>query len=158
MRGDIPILDGVKDALGELRGKVAMAIVTSSRRVHFDAMHAGTGLIPYFDFVLVREDYTLSKPDPEPYLTAMKKSGFGPEECLVVEDSPRGLASALAAGIRCLVVPNELTKGNAFAGAWRILESCSQVPAEIRRLDGNGPGPSAGILPGFSPLRKKDPA
>jgi HAD superfamily hydrolase (TIGR01509 family) len=136
LRGNIPILDGVKDALGELRGKVAMAIVTSSRRIHFDAMHAGTGLIPYFDYVLVREDYTLSKPDPEPYLKAMKKSGFGPEECLVVEDSPRGLASAIAAGIRCLVVPNELTRENTFTGAWRILESCSEIPAEIRRLDG----------------------
>ncbi len=138
--GDVRILDGVTDALGELQGKVAMAIVTSSRRVHFDAMHTRTGLIPYFDFVLAREDYTLSKPDPEPYLTAMKKCGFGPEECLVVEDSPRGLASALAAGIRCLVVPNELTRGNPFTGAWRILESCGQIPEEIRRLDGNGQG------------------
>jgi HAD superfamily hydrolase (TIGR01509 family) len=138
--GDVRILDGVTDALSELQGKVAMAIVTSSRRVHFDAMHTRTGLIPYFDFVLAREDYTLSKPDPEPYLTAMKKCGFGPEECLVVEDSPRGLASALAAGIRCLVVPNELTRGNPFTGAWRILESCGQIPEEIRRLDGNGAG------------------
>ena len=145
LRGDVRILDGVKDALGELQGKVAMAIVTSSRKVHFDEMHARTGLIPYFDFVLVREDYTLSKPDPEPYLTAMKKSGFGPEECLVVEDSPRGLASAIAAGIRCLVIPNALTRGNPFAGAWRILESCSQVPAEIHRIEGDGPGPSAGV-------------
>ena len=144
LTGDVRILDGVKDALGGLQGKVAMAIVTSSRRVHFDAMHIRTGLIPYFDFVLAREDYTLSKPDPEPYLTAMKKSGFGPEECLVVEDSPRGLASALAAGIRCLVVPNALTRGNPFTGAWRILENCSQVPAEVRRLDGNG-RPSAGV-------------
>ena len=72
-----------------------MAIVTSSRRVHFDAMHTRTGLIPYFDFVLAREDYALSKPDPEPYLAAMKKSGCGPEECLVVEDSPRGLRRRL---------------------------------------------------------------
>ena len=138
LRGNIPILAGVKEALDELRGKVAMAIVTSSRRVHFETMHAGTGLIPYFDFVLVREDYTLSKPDPEPYLTAMKKGGFGPEECLVVEDSPRGLASALAAGIRCLVVPNALTRGNTFTGAWRILERCSEIPTEIRRLDEYG--------------------
>jgi HAD superfamily hydrolase (TIGR01509 family) len=139
LSGDIQILGGVKEALGALRGKVAMAIVTSSRKVHFDAMHAGTGLIPYFDYILAREDYALSKPDPEPYLTAMKRSGFGPEECLVVEDSPRGLASARAAGIRCLVVPNELTKENAFTGAWRILASCSQIPAEIRCLDGNNP-------------------
>ena len=141
LRRDVRILDGVMDALGELQGKVAMAIVTSSRRVHFDAMHTRTGLLPYFDFVLAREDYALSKPDPEPYLTAMKRSGFGPEECLVVEDSPRGLASALAAGIRCLVVPNALTRGNPFAGACRILENCSQVPAEIRRLDENSTGP-----------------
>jgi HAD superfamily hydrolase (TIGR01509 family) len=143
--GDVRILNGVTEALGELQGKVTMAIVTSSRRVHFDAMHTRTGLIPYFDFVLAREDYTLSKPDPEPYLTALKKCGFGPEECLVVEDSPRGLASALAAGIRCLVVPNELTRGNPFTGAWRILENCGQLPEEIRRLDGKGPGPSAGV-------------
>jgi HAD superfamily hydrolase (TIGR01509 family) len=136
--GEVRILDGVTDALGELQGKVAMAIVTSSRRAHFDAMHTRTGLIPYFDFVLAREDYTLSKPDPEPYLTAMKKCGFGPEECLVVEDSPRGLASAIAAGIRCIVVPNELTRGNHFAGAWRILENCGQIPAEIRRFDEDG--------------------
>ena len=150
LSGNIPILNGVKDALRELQGKVAMAIVTSSRRVHFDAMHTRTGLIPYFGFILAREDYTHSKPDPEPYLTAMKKSGFGPKECLVIEDSPRGLASALAAGIRCLVVPNELTRGNTFTGAWRILESCSQVPAEIRRLDGKDSEQSAGVFSGFS--------
>jgi HAD superfamily hydrolase (TIGR01509 family) len=137
--GEIPILDGVKAALGELRGKVAMAIVTSSRRVHFEAMHTKTGLMSYFDFILAREDYARSKPDPEPYLTAMKKSGCAPEECLVVEDSPRGAESAFAAGIRCLVVPNDLTKGNAFPGAWRILESCSQVPAEVRRLNKETP-------------------
>jgi HAD superfamily hydrolase (TIGR01509 family) len=157
LMGDIRIIDGVKEALCTLRGKIAMAIVTSSRRVHFDAMHAGTGLIPYFDFVLAREDYALSKPDPEPYLTAMKKSGFGPEECLVVEDSPRGLASALAAGIRCLVVPNELTRGNTFTGAWRILKNCSQIPAEIRCLDGSGPGPSPGVDSGSSTVPSEGP-
>jgi HAD superfamily hydrolase (TIGR01509 family) len=134
---DIPVLDGVKAALGELRGTVAMAIVTSSRRVHFDTMHAKTGLLPYFDFVLVREDYGYSKPDPEPYLTAMKKSGCAPDECVVVEDSPRGVASAFSAGIRCLVVPNDLTRGNDFPGAWRIIDNCGQVPEEIRRLNGH---------------------
>jgi HAD superfamily hydrolase (TIGR01509 family) len=136
----VRVLDGVEDVLGELKGKVTLAIVTSSRRVHFDAIHANTGLLPWFDFILAREDYVLSKPHPEPYLTALKKSGFAPEECLVVEDSPRGLASALAAGIRCLVVPNDLTRGCTFTGAWRVIGSCCDIPAEIRRLDGNGRG------------------
>lgn len=135
LKRGVRILEGVEETLAMLRGTVTMAIVTSSRRVHFDAIHAGTGLIPYFDFVLAREDYTHSKPDPEPYLTAMKRSACGPQECLVIEDSPRGLASAVAAGIRCLVVPNDLTKGSPFTGAWRVLSQCRDIPAEILRID-----------------------
>jgi HAD superfamily hydrolase (TIGR01509 family) len=135
LAGGVRILDGVEETLGSLRGKVIQAIVTSSRRSHFDVMHAGTGLLPFFDFILTREDYVLSKPDPEPYRLAMERSGCLPEECLVVEDSERGLRAALAAGIRCIVVPNELTQGAAFAGAWRILPSCRMIPGEIERLE-----------------------
>jgi HAD superfamily hydrolase (TIGR01509 family) len=130
LAGGVRILDGVEETLGSLRGKVIQAIVTSSRRSHFDAMHVRTGLPPFFDFILTREDYVLSKPDPEPYRLAMERSGCFPEECLVVEDSERGLRAALAAGIRCIVVPNDLTQGAAFTGAWRILPSCRQI-AEI---------------------------
>lgn len=138
LMGGVSVIDGAEEVLGALRGRVSQAIVTSSRREHFDAIHARTGLLAWFDFVLTREDYLLSKPNPEPYLTALKKSGFKADECLVVEDSPRGLASALAAGIRCLVIPNDLTRGASFTGAWRVLESCREIPAEILRLDRNG--------------------
>ncbi len=136
LAGGVRILDGVEETLGSLRGKVIQAIVTSSRRSHFDAMHLRTGLPPFFDFILTREDYALSKPDPEPYRLAMERSDCLPEECLVVEDSERGLRAALAAGIRCIVVPNDLTQGAVFAGAWRILPSCRAIPGEIERLDG----------------------
>jgi HAD superfamily hydrolase (TIGR01509 family) len=134
LAGGVRVLEGVEETLGLLRGKVIQAIVTSSRRVHFDAMHVRTGLPSFFDFILTREDYRLSKPDPEPYRLAMGRSGCLPEECLVVEDTERGLRAALAAGMRCIVVPNDLTRGAAFAGAWRILESCREIPAEIERL------------------------
>jgi HAD superfamily hydrolase (TIGR01509 family) len=134
--GGVRVLDGVVDALAALRGRVTQGIVTSSRRIHFDAIHAGTDLLSWFDFVLAREDYRLSKPDPEPYRLAVKRSGFAAEECAAIEDSERGLQSALAAGIRCLVVPNDLTRGGSFDGAWRILSGAGEVPAEIRRMDG----------------------
>jgi HAD superfamily hydrolase (TIGR01509 family) len=139
LAGGVRILEGVEETLGLLRGKVIQAIVTSSRRVHFDAMHARTGLPSFFDFILTREDYRLSKPDPEPYRLAMQRSGCLPEECLIVEDTERGLRAALAAGMRCIVVPNELTQGAAFAGAWRILESCRAIPGEIERLNRDDP-------------------
>src|SRR4030042_608204 len=60
LNGGVRILDGVREALGALQGRVLMGIVTSSRKVHFDAIHSGTGLLPWFDFVLTREDYGLS--------------------------------------------------------------------------------------------------
>ena len=132
----VRILDGVEETLAKLSGRVLQAIVTSSRRAHFDAIHAGTGLRSHFDFILTREDYLLSKPDPEPYRLAVSRSGFHPEECLVVEDSERGLRAAFAAGIRCIVVPNDLTRGGAFAGAWRVLPSCREIPGEIERING----------------------
>ena len=132
----VRILDGVEETLAKLRGRVLQAIVTSSRRAHFDAMHAKTGLRSHFEFILTREDYALSKPAPESYRLAVKRSGCRPEECLVVEDSERGVRAAVAAGIRCIVVPNDLTRGGAFAGAWRILRSCREIPGEIEQLNG----------------------
>ena len=62
------------------------------------------------DFVLTREDYELAKPHPEPYLTGLKRFGATPQETLVVEDSTRGLSSAVAAGIDCAIVHHDFTE------------------------------------------------
>ena len=113
-----------------------MGIVTSSRREHFEVIHAGTNLLPYFDFVLMREDYTHSKPDPEPYLTAMAQNGLSAEECVVIEDSERGLRAALAAGLRCIVIPQGLTRGLDFTGALAVLDDIRQLPPLIDQLMG----------------------
>jgi HAD superfamily hydrolase (TIGR01509 family) len=138
LTGGVRIMDGVEETLCELKGRVILGIVTSSLRTHFDIMHKGTGLLSYFDFILTREDYTLSKPNQEPYLAAMKRCGCHAQECLVVEDSPRGLEAAVKAGIRCLVVPNELTRGGAFSDAWRVLSTSREIPAEIKRIETPG--------------------
>ena len=77
----------------------------------------GRQIRQYMDFVLVRDDYTRAKPDPEPYLTALSRFGAPGEEALVVEDPARGLRSAIAAGIDCAVVCNEFTKSHDFSQA-----------------------------------------
>jgi beta-phosphoglucomutase-like phosphatase (HAD superfamily) len=69
------------------------------------------------DFVLVREDYKLAKPHPEPYLTGLKRLGATRQETLVVEDSRRGLNSAVAAGIDCVIVYNDFTTAHDFSEA-----------------------------------------
>lgn len=118
---------GATEAVRALRGRARMAIVTSSRRDHFDLIHQHTGLPAYFDFILTREDFHLTKPHPEPYLKALKRSGLQPEECLVIEDTRRGLDAALNAGLRCLVIPSRLTPDSSFAGAWRVMHDLTDV-------------------------------
>jgi HAD superfamily hydrolase (TIGR01509 family) len=128
------ILDGVEETLAALHGRVRMAIVTSSRRDHFDIIHRRTGLLRYFDFVLTDGDYAVSKPDPAPYLAAVARAGVDPRSCLVVEDSERGLASARAAGLRCVIVPSRLTRGARFNGAWRVLDDVRDVARVVETV------------------------
>ena len=134
LRNKVHVLDGVEDTLSQLHGKILMGVVTNSRREHFEIIHTSTGLLHYFDFVLTCEDYKKSKPDPEPFLTAIKRTGLKREHCIIVEDSERGLDAAKAAGIRCIVVPNNLTRDNNFSGAYRVLDSIHQLPCEVLHL------------------------
>ena len=122
---------GVEDVLAQLHGRYAMAVVTSSQRRHFDIIHAATGFLRYFDFVLAREDYANSKPDPEPYLAAIARLKLDAADCIAVEDTPRGLIAATGAGLRCVVIPNALTLGGDFAAAHKVIDSVRELPRLI---------------------------
>ena len=121
------VIPGIENILEELGKKYQMAIVTSSRGENFYALHEKTNLLKYFDFVLVREDYELSKPNPEPYLLALEKSGCKKEEALVIEDTDRGLKAALAAGIDCIVYPNPYLKNLEFEDAKYKISDLSEL-------------------------------
>jgi HAD superfamily hydrolase (TIGR01509 family) len=123
------LLPGVTEVLHRLHGRYVMGVVTSSRRDHFEAIHAQTNLLPYFDFTA--DDVRRVKPNPEPYLAAIDRSGVAPEACVAVEDSERGLRAAALAGIRALVVPTPLTAGCRFAAAHRVLPSIADVVAAL---------------------------
>jgi len=124
-----PLQPGLVTTLEALHGKVRMAIVTSSRRHHFEVIHRHSGLLPFFEFCLVREDYLHSKPHPEPYRLALNRSGACPDRCLVIEDSPRGAEAALGAGLQCLVIPGAMNAGSRFHPGCRQIESLAEIPA-----------------------------
>jgi HAD superfamily hydrolase (TIGR01509 family) len=127
LREDIDI-PGAEQVLERLSKTHRMAIVTTSTSAHFELIHKNRQLMRYMDFVLTREDYVSSKPDPEPYLLALQTFGANAGDCLVVEDSQRGLQSAIAAGIECAIVHNEFTAGHDFSGASHVLNSIAEVP------------------------------
>ena len=120
-------IKGVVEALAELSAYVRMAIVTTARRADFDVIHEERHVRQFMDFVLVREDYTRAKPHPEPYLTGLKRFGANKEETLVVEDSSRGLHSAVAAGIDCAIVHNDFTKTQDFSQATHRIDTLIEL-------------------------------
>lgn len=61
-----------------------------------------------FDVVVTGDEVEAGKPHPEPYLAAARELGVSARDCVAIEDSPTGVASAEAAGCHVLVVPNQV--------------------------------------------------
>ncbi len=61
-----------------------------------------------FDVLVCGDEVQRPKPDPEPYLTAAGLLGVPIGECVAIEDSPSGVASAVAAGARVIAVPSDV--------------------------------------------------
>jgi HAD superfamily hydrolase (TIGR01509 family) len=121
------LLDGASDVLSMLHDKYKMGLVTSCRRNHLEVIHKNTELLKYFDFIITSDECKITKPDPAPYLMAVEKSGLKKEECIVIEDSERGLLAASAAGLKCIVIPTSLTRNGNFKNAFMILKNIKEV-------------------------------
>jgi beta-phosphoglucomutase len=94
---------GVMERLAALRG-VPVAIATSASRAEASRVLRAIGISDQVAAVITADEVTRSKPDPEPYLRAAAAIGRSPGSCVVVEDSPAGVAAARAAGCRVLAV------------------------------------------------------
>ena len=127
---------GIEALLQQLSGRIDMGIVTSATRSSFETIHRKHDLLRHFRFALTSETYAQSKPSPEPYLLGLARIGKPADECLVVEDSPRGLEAARAAGIRCIVLRHPLMARHDFAGAYRVVDSTDALLDEIETLLG----------------------
>ena len=55
-------------------------------------------LFDFFDIIIGNDEIKNPKPNPEIYKTAFERLGLRPEECIIVEDAPPGIASAKASG------------------------------------------------------------
>jgi HAD superfamily hydrolase (TIGR01509 family) len=86
---------------------IPTALVTSSGRRLVEVALDTLGR-ENFDVVVCGDEVRMPKPDPEPYRTAAELLGVRIEDCVAIEDSPTGVASALASGAAVLAVPAEL--------------------------------------------------
>lgn len=82
----------------------AIALVTTAKRDNAQTILEHHKLGRLFDVVVTAEDVLASKPSPEAYLIALRKTGLGPKEVVAFEDSQPGLEAATAAGIAVIQV------------------------------------------------------
>lgn len=83
-----------------------VGLATSSRREHASALMEKHGLLHYFDGAVYGDMVTSGKPSPEIYIKACREIGIAPENGLALEDAPAGIRSAVAAGMRAIMVPD----------------------------------------------------
>jgi HAD superfamily hydrolase (TIGR01509 family) len=110
---------------------IPVGLVTSSQRGFMRAVLDSTGF--EFDVTVCAQDVTATKPDPEPYELAAKLLQADPARCVVLEDSPNGVAAGEAAGCAVVAVPSLLEIPDAPGRL--VVASLEELdPGRLRRL------------------------
>ncbi len=81
-----------------------MAIGSAAIMSNVDFVLDGLQIRHYFDAVISADEVTNSKPDPETFLRCAAALGADPSRCIVWEDAPKGVESALNAGMKSVVL------------------------------------------------------
>lgn len=137
--GSLPAVAGVREQIAQARNAgLALGVSSSSTREWVAGHLARLDLIRHFGALCTREDVTRTKPDPALYALAVQRLGIRPQDAVALEDSPNGIASAKAAGLFCVAIPNPLTKDMSLGQADLHVESMVALSLDdiAARLDG----------------------
>jgi beta-phosphoglucomutase-like phosphatase (HAD superfamily) len=116
---------GVREAVRYAAERVPVGVVSGATRAEVEQVVEGAGLRDVIRTVVASEDVVNGKPDPEGYrraLVLLDGGRLAPAEVVVFEDTEAGVASAKAAGMRCLAVTGTLPPA-------RLAEADEIVPA-----------------------------
>jgi len=120
---------GARQVLDRFRqAGMKLAVVTSATSTHADRALRKCAIEGYFSVRVAADTPGLAarKPDPAPYLLAAEMLGVEPARCVAFEDSPRGLAAALAAGCWTMGTPHLHSPPENLHSAHRILGSLDE--------------------------------
>lgn len=125
---------GIAEALAfARRAGLRLALASSSPYAVIEAVLARLGLSSAFEVIHSAEEEERGKPDPAVYLTTARKLEVDPADCVAIEDSPNGLLSAKAAGMRCIAIPEPaLREDRRFALADAVLSGLGEIGEALR--------------------------
>lgn len=104
-RPQLKLLNGLQEFLQKAHeAGIKIAIGSAAILFNIDFVIDGTNIRKYFDALISADDVEHSKPDPETFLKASTALNVAPADCLVFEDSPKGVESAFNAGMKAVVI------------------------------------------------------
>ena len=126
----LSLMPHVVECLGALSSReIRLALASSTRRESVVRQLAAAGIIGYFETITTGDTVAHSKPAPDIYLSALSSLSLGADECIAVEDSPNGVRSATGAGIRCVMVPDQIQPSEEISAlAFAVVTSLKEVP------------------------------
>lgn len=117
---------GVRDLIRDgKRLGLLLGIASSSERNWVLGHLERHGLLDSFDAIACAEDVEVTKPSPDLYLGVLEMLDVRADQAVAFEDSQHGVASAQAAGIFCIAVPNRVTRCLGFEHADLVVSSLS---------------------------------
>lgn len=128
------IRPGVVDLLDEAeRAGIPVGVASSSTVDWVEGHLDRLGVLTRFSVVRCRDHVERAKPDPELFLAALDAIGASPSRSVALEDSHHGCAAAKAAGMYCVVAPNDVTRSQSFDHADLVVDSLAEVSLELLR-------------------------
>ncbi len=120
---------------------VPLAIATSTERALYAvkaAPHAGW--LSIFGAVVCGDNPRVARPKPAPdiFLAAAAALGADPSDCLVLEDSPFGVAGARDAGMRVIALPDPAMDRARYAAADAVVDGFAALTPDLLALGGGG--------------------
>jgi HAD superfamily hydrolase (TIGR01509 family) len=134
-----PPMPGLPDLIDRARATgLRTALVTNAPRANADAMLAAIGMAGRLDTIVLADDCPRGKPSPDPYLEALRRLDVPAEMAIAFEDSPSGIAAAVAAGIFTVGITSSLSPDALrAAGAHDTITDYTdpKLPAILARLE-----------------------
>ncbi|SFE77365.1 putative hydrolase of the HAD superfamily [Actinoplanes philippinensis] len=119
---------GLDAWLGEAEGLGLRLAVASSSQHEWVAGHlARTGDLARFEVLACGDEVAAPKPDPAVYRLALDRLGLPPEAAVAFEDTPHGVSAAVAAGLRCVAIPNLYAHNARFVQATLRLRAATET-------------------------------
>lgn len=124
----LSLLPFVKEILEYLKPNYKIALASSTRRSSVERQMKATGIWDFFDVTVCGDDVQNTKPSPEIYQKAVKDLNLLPENCLAIEDSLNGIKSGTSAGLKVIMVPDQVKPNDQIKSlVWKIFDSLGDL-------------------------------